>query len=56
MNVECPFCHLDNAYHNGVCYSCPDCDREWGGFDFEDDDFEDDDFEDDDFEDDETYQ
>ena len=52
MNVECPFCHLDNAYHNGVCYSCPDCDSEWGGFNFDDeDDFDDgDDFDDDTYE------
>ena len=29
MNVECPFCGLDNAYCNGVEYVCPDCDRSW---------------------------
>ena len=30
MNEECPFCHREDAYHNGVCYYCPNCDREWG--------------------------
>ncbi|SEN32882.1 hypothetical protein SAMN04487902_1126 [Prevotella sp. ne3005] len=20
---------MENAYHNGVCYVCPDCDYEW---------------------------
>lgn len=29
MNVECPNCGLESAYHNGVCYVCPDCDYEW---------------------------
>lgn len=30
MNEECPYCGESNAYHNGVCYYCPDCDREYG--------------------------
>lgn len=29
MNVTCPECRLENAYHNGVSYDCPDCGFEW---------------------------
>lgn len=29
--LTCSNCGMDNAYHNGVCYECPDCDHEWGG-------------------------
>lgn len=35
--TECPYCNMENAYHNGVCFVCPDCDREFGaGVDDED--------------------
>lgn len=38
MNEECPFCGSDNAYHNGDCYICPDCDSEWeDDIEFDDD-------------------
>ena len=30
MNTECPKCHSEDAYHNGVTYECPECDYEWG--------------------------
>lgn len=39
MKIECPFCHLENAYHDGVSYVCPDCDGTWGGDDDDDDEF-----------------
>lgn len=29
LNVECPKCGSESAYHNGVCFECPDCDYEW---------------------------
>jgi protein PhnA len=29
MTVECPKCGMENAYHDGVNYVCPDCDYEW---------------------------
>ena len=29
LNTECPKCHCEDAYHNGVCYECPSCDYEW---------------------------
>lgn len=29
MNTECPNCGHDNAYHNGICYDCPDCGYRW---------------------------
>ena len=29
MTVECPNCGMENAYHDGVNYVCPDCDYEW---------------------------
>ncbi|MBO4841077.1 MAG: hypothetical protein J5524_08755 [Bacteroidaceae bacterium] len=29
MTTECPNCHMDNAYCDGVQYVCPDCDFEW---------------------------
>jgi hypothetical protein len=29
MNTTCIKCQEENAYHNGVCYECPDCDYEW---------------------------
>ncbi len=25
----CPKCSMENAYFNGVCYECPDCDYKW---------------------------
>lgn len=37
MEIQCPNCGSENAYHNGVCYECPDCDYEWGGDDYDDD-------------------
>jgi uncharacterized Zn ribbon protein len=29
--VTCPNpeCTSENAFFNGVCYECPDCDHEW---------------------------
>jgi len=33
LNVDCPKCGSESAYHNGVCYECPNCDHEWGGID-----------------------
>lgn len=38
MTVECPNCGMENAYYDGVCYVCPDCDYTWGGDDDDDDD------------------
>jgi uncharacterized Zn ribbon protein len=29
MEVSCPNCGSDQAYHNGLCYECPECDFEW---------------------------
>ena len=29
MTTECPNCGMENAYHDGVNYVCPDCDYEW---------------------------
>lgn len=29
MNTDCPNCGCEDAYFNGVCYECPNCDREW---------------------------
>jgi len=29
MNVTCPKCSNENAFHNGLNYECPDCDFEW---------------------------
>lgn len=29
FTTECPECHNEDAYHNGVCYECPECDYEW---------------------------
>lgn len=31
LNTECPKCHCEDAFFNGVCYECPNCDYEWGG-------------------------
>jgi len=28
--AKCPKCLEENAYFNGVCYECPDCDHTWG--------------------------
>lgn len=30
LNVDCPNCGMENAYHNGVEFECPDCDYTWG--------------------------
>lgn len=38
MTTECPHCRMENAYHDGVCYVCPDCGYTWGGDDDDDDD------------------
>ena len=35
MSVTCPKCFSEDAFFNGVCYECPDCDYEWGGVDFD---------------------
>lgn len=41
MEVECPQCESDQAYHNGVSYECPDCNHQWSDgvdlFDYLDD-------------------
>lgn len=29
MNTDCPKCGSENAFFNGVCWECPDCDYEW---------------------------
>jgi hypothetical protein len=29
MNVTCPNCEIENAYHDGVAYICPNCDYSW---------------------------
>lgn len=29
MNTECSNCGRENAFHDGVCYVCPDCDHTW---------------------------
>ena len=38
MSVTCPKCFSEDAFFNGVCYECPDCDYEWGGVDFDESD------------------
>ena len=30
LNVTCPSCGMEDAYHNGVEYECPNCDYLWG--------------------------
>jgi len=37
MNVTCPKCLMENAYYNGRCYECPDCDYQWDTIELEDD-------------------
>lgn len=39
FNVECinPDCGSESAFFNGVCYECPECDKEWGEFGIDDD-------------------
>ncbi|QGW28901.1 hypothetical protein [Phnomibacter ginsenosidimutans] len=27
--ITCPKCYMENAYHDGVVFACPDCDFEW---------------------------
>jgi protein PhnA len=40
LNTECPKCKSESAYHNGICYECPDCGYEWNDdLDFEAGDF-----------------
>ena len=29
-NEEQENCEHENAFFNGVCYECPECDYEWG--------------------------
>jgi uncharacterized Zn ribbon protein len=29
MEIHCPACGCEDAYHNGVCYECPECNHEW---------------------------
>ena len=38
METVCPKCFDEGAYHNGVCYECPDCGYKWGDTNFFDDD------------------
>lgn len=42
LNVNCPNCGSENAYHNGVEFECPECDHIWGALDEDDFDEEDD--------------
>lgn len=43
LNVTCPNCGGEGAYHNGVCYECPDCGHEWDdGMKYDDEEEEDD--------------
>ncbi len=30
LNTDCPNCGSESAFHNGVCYECPECEYEWG--------------------------
>lgn len=30
MNTDCPKCGCEDAFFNGVCWECPNCDYEWG--------------------------
>lgn len=27
--MACPQCDMDNEFHNGLEYECPDCDHVW---------------------------
>lgn len=29
MEIVCPKCFCENAYFNGVCYECPECEHRW---------------------------
>ncbi|MDX2191044.1 MAG: hypothetical protein SFY32_14380 [Bacteroidota bacterium] len=29
LEINCPNCGMDNAFFNGICYECPDCDFTW---------------------------
>lgn len=29
MEIDCPNCGFNEAYHNGVCYECPECGYTW---------------------------
>lgn len=29
--IECPFCGMENAFHDGRGYVCPDCGAKQGG-------------------------
>lgn len=44
MIVCCPVCGSEDAYHNGVCYECPNCGNQWGDDVGEEDDDEDETF------------
>jgi uncharacterized Zn ribbon protein len=39
LNVTCenPECGEENAFFNGECYECPDCNYEWGEFEMDKD-------------------
>jgi uncharacterized Zn ribbon protein len=40
LNVDCPNCRDEGAYHNGNGFQCPECGHTWGELneeDFEDD-------------------
>ena len=41
MNTTCINCDEENAYFNGVCYECPDCDSQWDEDQFDSNDLED---------------
>ena len=40
LNIDCPNCECEDAYHNGVEFECPNCDYTWGAL--EESDFDDD--------------
>jgi uncharacterized Zn ribbon protein len=42
MEIQCPKCGDEQAFFNGVCYECPDCDYQWDadGDDLDDEELE----------------
>lgn len=41
MEIECPNCGCEDAYFNGVCYECPDCEYIWTSNDEDEDEYDD---------------